>query len=204
MKKKNSKIAMIILAAGESKRMGTIKQLLPWKNTTLLGNLIEQGLASNVEKVFVVLGANYKNIIKKVETDNIEIIYNKNWSLGMGFSISFAMHYIDKKALCFDAVLIALVDQPLIDVVYFNKLTNSFISDDYEIVASKYNERVGVPAIISSKYFDLLSKLESDFGARKIIKENIDDLKVVNEEDNLIDIDTISDYKSLFHRHGKI
>lgn len=204
MKKKNSKIAMIILAAGESKRMGTIKQLLPWKNTTLLGNLIEQGLASNVEKVFVVLGANYKNIIKKVETDNIEIIYNKNWSLGMGFSISFAMHYIDKKALCFDAVLIALVDQPLIDVVYFNKLTNSFISDDYEIVASKYNERVGVPAIFSSKYFDLLSKLESDFGARKIIKENIDDLKVVNEEDNLIDIDTISDYKSLFHRHGKI
>lgn len=204
MKKKNSKIAMIILAAGESKRMGTIKQLLPWKNTTLLGNLIEQGLASNVEKVFVVLGANYKNIIKKVETDNIEIIYNKNWSLGMGFSISFAMHYIDKKALCFDAVLIALVDQPLIDVVYFNKLTNSFISDDYEIVTSKYNERVGVPAIFSSKYFDLLSKLESDFGARKIIKENIDDLKVVNEEDNLIDIDTISDYKSLFHRHGKI
>ncbi|MBG7631334.1 MAG: NTP transferase domain-containing protein, partial [Bacteroidetes bacterium] len=56
--KTEGNIAMLILAAGESKRMNGIKQLLPWKNTTLLGNAIEQGLNSNVNLVYVVLGAN--------------------------------------------------------------------------------------------------------------------------------------------------
>ena len=62
---KKGNIAMVILAAGAATRMQAIKQLLPWKKTTLLGNAIEQGLQSNVDKVYVVLGANASKIKKK-------------------------------------------------------------------------------------------------------------------------------------------
>ena len=122
----------------------------------------------------------------------------------MGSSISSAMHYIDKKEFYFDAVLIALADQPLIDVKYFNNLINFFLSDNYDIVASNDKDRVGVPAIFSSKYINLLSKLELDFGARKIIMENKNNLKVVGGEGKLLDIDTISDYNKFFQKYGKV
>jgi len=202
-KKERLKIAMIILAAGESKRMGTIKQLLPWKNSTVLDQVIKTGIACNVDKVFVVLGANHKSIIKETKNKHIEIIYNQNWASGMGSSISCAMKYLGNYSENFDAVLIALADQPLIDVTYYNNLIFNFINTKSNIVASKHNNRVGVPAIFSSKYFHLLSKLELDYGARIIIKENKEDLKVIDEGGKLNDLDTISDYNEIFQSYGK-
>ena len=55
--KVKKKIATIILAAGESKRMDGIKQLLPWKDSTLLGHAITQSLQSSTNEIYVVLGA---------------------------------------------------------------------------------------------------------------------------------------------------
>ena len=111
-KQEKPKIAMIILAAGESKRMDAIKQLLPWKNTTLLGHTSKQGLVSDVDSVFVILGADSKSILNKIDQTDIVFIDNQNWQKGMGTSITCAMHYFKKKSLNFDAVLIALIDQP--------------------------------------------------------------------------------------------
>jgi molybdenum cofactor cytidylyltransferase len=202
-KKNCLKIAMIILAAGDSKRMGTIKQLLPWHKTTLLRHAIEQGLASDVNEVFVVLGANYKIIADHISQYNINSINNSNWSQGMGTSIASAMHYLYENNLNYDAVLIALSDQPLVDIKYYNYLINKYITSAKNIIASQNKDRIGVPAIFGSGYFETLSKLRQDIGARKIISMYTDDLQVVKGEGKLIDVDTVSDYKTLFQKYGE-
>jgi molybdenum cofactor cytidylyltransferase len=198
--KRNPKIALIILAAGSSKRMKAVKQLLPWRNTTLLEHVIETGVNSNVNDVFVVLGANYKNIEEQIDSANVTLINNPRWEEGMGTSISCSLAYLSTKSLIFDAVLIALCDQPLIDVTYFNKLINNFIDKNINIVSSN----LGVPAIFGLKYFKSLTELDQDIGARKIISSNKDDLFVVQEEKKLVDIDTEKDYNELFRKYGKL
>jgi len=196
-----NKIAIIILAAGASKRMGSIKQLLPWKNTSLLGNAIEQALNSNADDIFVVLGSNYGLISEEINEHDITIVNNKNWALGMGTSIAGAMEIIINNSKKYRAVLILLVDQPLIDVKYINILIDSFVGNN--IIASGYQNRVGVPAIFDHKYFNELKKLNGDIGARKLILEHINDVKIINGLDKLKDIDTIESYGQLYQKFGK-
>lgn len=202
MSKTLPKTAIIILAAGASNRMGNIKQLLPWKHTTLIGNSIEQALASIADEVFVVLGSNYKLVSKEIETYNITILNNQNWSQGMGSSISCAIEYMANRSNNFDAVLITLVDQPLIDVIYINKLINKSI--EFNIIASKYKNRVGVPALFSLAYFDALSKLNKDIGARDLINKHINDVEAIDAFDKIKDIDSISTYEYLYQKYGKV
>ncbi len=195
------KTAIIILAAGASKRMGSIKQLLPWKHTTLIGHAIEQALASIADEVFVVLGSNYKLVSKEIETYHITMLKNKNWSHGMGSSISCAIEFMVNRSKYFDAVLITLVDQPLIDMDYFNNLIKRAVR--YNIVASKYKNRVGVPAIFSTEYFAALRKLNRDIGAKELLSEHIKDVKGIDAFDKTQDIDSISTYELLYQQYGK-
>ena len=147
MKVKNHKIAMIILAAGESKRLGAIKQNLPWKNTTLLGHVIEQGLCSIADDIFVVLGSNADAIINTIDPAKITIIKNPNWEEVMGTSIACAIQFLERNSTQFDAVLIALSDQPLIDKKHYNELIYSHINDNITLVATEINNRYVFPAI---------------------------------------------------------
>ena len=202
MKAKQTNTAMIILAAGESNRMGAIKQNLPWKNTTLLGHAIEQGAASKIDQVFVVVGANAKSVINKISNYDITIIRNGNWQKGMGTSIACAMQNFDEKSLHFDAVIIALSDQPLIDTKHYNILIDSLFKNNKTIISTQINNRAGVPAIFASKHFNALSKLDKDYGARKILSSNSEDILSINIGDNTIDIDTMDTYKSLFETVG--
>ena len=200
---KSLKIAMIILAAGESKRMGAIKQILPWKNSTLLGHVIEQGHSSTVDDVFVVLGANIEPILNKIDQNNIIIINNQKWRKGMGTSIACTMHYFKKNSLYFDAVLIALVDQPLLESKHYNALIDNYINTNNKIVSTLIKSRAGVPAIFDRKYFNELATLGQDFGAKKIIAANVQDNYTINSGVSHVDIDTIDIYYSLFKKYGR-
>ena len=199
---KKTKTAIIILAAGQSKRMGTLKQNLPWKRTTLLGHAIEQGINSIADHVFVVLSSNSKAIINKTDSGNITTISNPDWESGMGTSIARAMHYLDKNSLYFDAVLIALSDQPLIEYKHYNNLINSLFKNNKTIAATQFDNRAGVPAIFSSQYFSLLSKLHKDHGARKILSKHEEEIQILNIDNKIIDLDTMDAYKHLYKKYG--
>src|SRR5680860_1232621 len=81
-------IAIVILAAGASSRMGQAKQLLPWEDTTLLGNAIRKAKASDANSVIVVLGANAESIRMEISESQIIIIENPIWASGLGTSIA--------------------------------------------------------------------------------------------------------------------
>ena len=195
--------AILILAAGSSSRMKRSKQLLPWNNTTLLGAIIEQSLASNFENVFVVLGANSDEIKSKVNFTAVELIENKNWEKGIGNSISCGVTYIQQNFKTINSVLITLADQPFLTASYFNQLRKTYITSEKRIVATKINNRIGVPAIFNSFYFEELKKLDEDRGAKQLISNFKNDVESVISEIDFTDVDTFKGYNSLLNNNSK-
>ncbi len=187
------KIAQLILAAGSSSRMGRPKQILPWKDTTLIGSAIEKSLLLKEVTTYVVLGANYDLIYNEIKDLPITVLNNVDWQLGMGSSIQYGINWIQQDKLSYDAVLISLVDQPLIEISHFNDLIITFKNTSNPIVASDLGDRIGVPALFDKSIFNELATLKEDFGARHLIKKyknQVTSIPVIEGAD----IDTIEQY----------
>ncbi len=191
-----AKISILILAAGASSRMkGMAKQLLPWKDTTLLGHAMEQAKKVS-DSVTVVYGA-HEELIQNVIPGAVESIHNSDWELGMGSSISKGIQHILKENPSADGILIMLVDQPLLDAAYLNQLKSRFKKDPSKITATAYGEKTGVPAIFPKHLFLELTQLHGDVGARQIIKAHKKQISVLQPEGKEIDIDTQETYNQL-------
>ena len=145
------KAAILILAAGTSSRMGSTKQVLPYKHTTLLGWTIEQTIAIEEVETYVILGANIKSIKKSIVSYSINVIENKNYREGISTSIVTGINTIEVRT--FEKVLILLADQPKITTDYLKKLFEISKKDPAKIIASNYGDKIGVPAIFPKKYF---------------------------------------------------
>lgn len=195
---KKSTIAIVILAAGESSRMGErIKQILPWKESNLLGNALAQAKNTIAEASFVVLGAYIEIIKAEVAFEANTVIENSNWKNGMGSSIAAAMEYFNSKNHDYDAVLLMLADQPKIDTNYLNKMIGNWRGNPHRIITTQYENRSGVPAIFGKEHFEVLQKLNADFGAKDIISSNEKLVLALNPEGKEIDIDSWEGYQKL-------
>lgn len=193
------KIVALILAAGQSKRFGRPKQLLKWKKSNLLENAIKTVFESNVSNTFLVLGANYDQILEKTNTAFVVVIRNNSWDKGLGNSIAFGVNHIVKNNIKTDGILLMLADQPLIDADYLNSLIDAFEVGKKQIIASSYlNGKKGVPALFNSCYFDELTKLQGDKGAKALIEQYSKNVTLIKGENKLADIDTFEDYEILF------
>jgi len=192
-------IAMIILAAGASKRMSCTKQILPWKNTTLLGNAIEKGLDSNINQVYVVLGAHSKLIEESISKYPVQIIINNKWQKGIGSSISCALEFFKLNKLTYKSVLVSLGDMPLIEVDYYNLLIKYSSAKKERIIASNINNKPSVPAVFDNCYFEKLLHLNSDKGAKDIMRSVPDDVFIINANVNFVDVDTEIAYKEILY-----
>jgi molybdenum cofactor cytidylyltransferase len=201
--KQSSKTAILILAAGESKRMNGIKQLLPWKNTTLLGNAIEQAIQSKGNAVYVVLGANANRIAPTIAHYNIQSMENKNWKNGLGNSIACGVNFLKENQLRYDAILITLADQPFITAAYYNALIDKYTQKEAKIIASETNNTPSVPAIFDAVYFEKLTQLNEDKGAKEILIAAQKEVYVLRSKTNLIDLDTQRAYEELHDSFGK-
>ncbi len=188
-------IAVVILAAGESSRMQQTKQLLPWGKSTLLGNAIKEALQSNSEKVYVVLGAKAETIQLQINSTDVIWILNKNWKKGMGSSISSAINYLVHLKTDYEGILIMLCDQPLIDADYINKMISTFKRANKGIIATSYKHRKGVPVLFHKKYFEDLSNLDGNLGAKKVIADNSKDVFDINPNGKEKDLDTLEEYQ---------
>ncbi|WP_459209256.1 nucleotidyltransferase family protein [Aquimarina rhabdastrellae] len=185
-------IATIILAAGNSSRMGTTKQLLPIGNTTLLGVVVKNALLAKTQKTYCVLGSNSEKIIPSLQEYDVEIILNPEYKTGLSSSIVKGINHV--KTQNFDAVLIMLGDQPLVDTSFINNLIALFYKNPSCIVASNYAKGVGVPAIFPKEFFNELEKLKGDKGAKELLKAKKEQVYKAKFPVDLIDIDTYEEY----------
>jgi molybdenum cofactor cytidylyltransferase len=191
------KIATLILAAGSSSRMGRTKQLLPWGNSTLLGNAVASAHESGLVDILVVLGAKANTIKATLDSMPCQITVNSDWEEGLGSSIRTGVSHILSSASMPDGILIMLADQPFVNADYLKKLIYHFKNGDGGIICSDYGEKQGVPAIFSRKYFTKLQGLGGDQGAGPIIEVHRDDSYGLEAGKITMDLDTHEDYISL-------
>jgi molybdenum cofactor cytidylyltransferase len=200
----SSNIAVVILAAGASKRMGSPKQLLNWGDETLITHAIQKALMLNSEEVIVVLGANYELIKQGIQHFPITILNNKEWKFGLGKSIACASNYLKNQKENSEGMLIMLVDQPFITTSYLQELISHFSVNKNQIIATSYQkENYGVPALFDNHYFEQLSKLNDDFGAKYILKDNEIFIKALIPPVNNVDLDNKEDYEKLHKANFK-
>lgn len=191
----NLMISAILLAAGESKRMGEPKLLLPRGSSTILEQAVDNLLNSRVDELIVVVGDRAQEMIERIANRPVKVIINPVYHEGMSTSIVRGLSLVDNRAL---AVMLALADQPLIDSETINKLIEAFFSHDKGIVIPAYKSRRGHPIIFSTKYKGELLELKGDVGGKQIISEHRDDIfeVAVNSQSIIIDINTMDNYHS--------
>jgi len=194
-----SKTAILILAAGESKRLGQPKQLLPYKKTNLLAHTIEQVKAIERSDVFVVIGAHFSDIFQSIRGQKITIIKNNNWEDGMGSSLSKGIEFIKKKGT-FDRVLVTLSDLPLTTLSHYEELISLSKTSRKRIILTDYQEGLsGVPAIFDKSLFNELSLLSDDEGAKPVISKYKKEVIKLPSKTPYFDVDTKEEYQKLLN-----
>ena len=192
-----NKTAIIILAAGNSTRLGRPKQMLQYKQSTLLKNTVSEALKVENSFVIVVTGSNHDLIEEELNSEEIHFIFNADWENGMASSIIKGI----EKLLVLDSnceqCILAVCDQPFVTNSVFENLIFESETTKKGIAASAYSETLGTPVLFHQKYFKELQELKGQEGAKKIIKKYIDDVVSVPFERGNIDIDTEEDYSKL-------
>ncbi len=196
-------IVGIILSAGESKRMGTPKQLLPWGNTIILQQVIDNAAASHLEHIILVLGCRAGEIAAKIKlSPKIRIVINNDFQEGMSSSVKCGVKNAPAGAA---AYMLLLGDQPFIGPAIINRVLDEYQKTKLGIVIPVYNGKSGHPVIFDAKYKAELLAI-ADRGAKAVVNNHLHDILEVTLEapEILTDIDTPQDYQEAkAHAEGR-
>lgn len=184
----------VILAAGDSRRYGTPKQLVPWNGGTLLQHAVAQATAVCNNTVTVVLGAQAETIHASLPNPSIEVIRNPDWREGVASSIRAGIAALPGRA---DAALIMLCDQPMITEAILFTLVQRWRQNPQSIVAGSYNNTHGVPAVFPRTFFPELLALQGDRGAKQVMNAHPQYLETLPLPEAGADIDTPADLQNL-------
>ncbi|AEI51117.1 nucleotidyltransferase family protein [Runella slithyformis] len=189
-------IGIILLAAGESKRMGSPKQLLDIDGKSLLRRTAEVALATDCYPVVMVIGANKAQIAPEIIDLPLTVIDNPMWHEGMSSSVKMGLAGLYMTYKDVDAVIMLVCDQPYLSVSLLERMIDVYRTKKPPIVACKYGEEVGVPALFDRKLFEELLTLSGDKGAKPIVMNHLDEAYLVTFEAGSVDLDTPEDYEA--------
>ncbi len=197
MNPSNPNIAILLLAAGASRRMGQPKQLLKIKEgQTLLEHTIAVAQYTPCQPIMVVLGANATAIQTSLNTDNIDLVVNPFWEEGMGTTLRMGLQQLLDQNNSLSAVIISVCDQPYLTTDIFLKLLAKYQDTKAPIIVADYGHQIGVPALLDKQFFPQLLALQGDMGARKIIKQHLELVATIDFPQGAIDLDTPEAYKA--------
>jgi molybdenum cofactor cytidylyltransferase len=194
-------ISAIVLAAGEARRMGETKQLLPWRGKTVLGHVLDTLLSSSVDEVILVLGHEAERVLEKVAIREIKVVFNPDYQKGMSTSLRRGLRAMNKAA---EGFLVVLADQPAITPEIIDRLIDSFrrVQPGKNIVAPSFRGRRGHPVLFGRKYREEFGGLTGEVGGREILARHPEDILALEVDTDavLIDLDTPEDYQSHLSR----
>jgi molybdenum cofactor cytidylyltransferase len=189
------RVTAVILAAGESSRMGSPKMLLPWGDTTVLGRTIAHVQDSAVFDALVVSGAAAEAVAPIVEAAGLPLFYNAQYASGeMLSSLQTALRALPPAA---DAVLVVLGDQPLVEAETINEILVAYAQGRGTIIAPQYNNRRGNPVLIDRRHFEALLALPAGAAPRDLLRREPVHMVEVCSESVLLDIDDPETYEQL-------
>jgi molybdenum cofactor cytidylyltransferase len=191
----NREIAILLLAAGSSSRLGRSKQLLCIAGQPLLSKSVEAAIESGIKNIIVVLGANEEAHRQVIKDTGIHVVVNTDWKKGMGNSLKAGLAYLLQQMPKVEAIVTMVCDQPLINSDQLRKLISEYENFESTIVASFYQGATGVPVLFDRTLFSELLSLSDDAGAKKILQQHPHLVKTVPFPGGEIDIDTDDDLK---------
>ncbi|MCP4360297.1 MAG: putative selenium-dependent hydroxylase accessory protein YqeC [Chloroflexi bacterium] len=200
-------VTAVILAAGEGKRMGQTKQLLPWGETTILGQTIRNLKQTAVTHILVITGHEAEKIAAIATQESVPIRHNPNYASGeMLSSLQTAVRHLITPApqpLSLSspaAILVILADQPMIKPATIDQLLIAFWRREGELIAPVYNGRRGNPVLIGHRYFTELLALPVGEAPRTLLQRHAADLLLipVNTNSVLQDLDSPEQYERLY------
>jgi molybdenum cofactor cytidylyltransferase len=188
-------VSAIVLAAGESRRMGQPKQLLRLGERTLLDLALDNVRKSAAAEIILVLGSSAAQIRQQVSSQGVKIVMNSAYQEGMASSLRAGIGAVDPRA---HAVLIVLADQPCLRPTTLDRLIDHHRSNRPHIVIPTYKGFRGNPVLLDRSVFSEVTEIRGDVGCRAIFgghTENIGKLEV-DDPGILLDVDTSNDLKS--------
>lgn len=192
------KIGIYILAAGGSKRLGHPKQLLLYRNNTLLNHTILACKKSKAVNVKVILGAHHEKI-KNTLPEDTNWILNGVWQSGMASSIQKAVQ--DGQNI-YEGIILLVADQPAISDKVIELLLNTVRIHSDGIVSSRYKDGTGPPVYFSKKFFPELSELNGDQGAKILVNKYAKEVTYIPFPMGHIDIDNKNDLSALYEYYS--
>ena len=189
-------ITAIILAAGQSRRMGRLKQLLPLAGKPLLQHAIDNARASNVDEVLLVLGHGTATIRQSLDLTDVLVVENPHYLDGMHTSLYAGIRALPPDC---EAFVMLLGDQPYVLPAYIDAVIGTFRREGGPIVAAFYRGERGHPVLFARPLFEeMLAKL-GEGGARRLIAAHAAEVQraEIAAPRPDVDVDTPQDYERL-------
>src|SRR6266576_3774033 len=149
-------IGAVILAAGESSRLGQPKQLVQFRGKSLVSRAIDAAIEAGCSPITIVLGSDSKKIEDELAGTGVAIVINESWRAGIGTSIRAGAQNLLSQAPNLEAIVLLVCDQPFVDARVIKGLIELRQKTDKSIVASAYSGTLGVPALFDRSCFQEL------------------------------------------------
>jgi molybdenum cofactor cytidylyltransferase len=189
-------IATIVLAAGQSTRMGAHKLLLPLGDRPVLAHVVDAALASRLRPVIVVLGYDAVAVGQVVSGRDIQFALNERFADGLSTSVRAGL---DALPASVGGVVIALGDQPGVTAAQLDALAALAADSGAPIVVSSYAGQRGNPVYFARSCFGELRAVTGDSGGRQVIARHDELVRELPVDDVSVseDLDTPADYQRL-------
>ena len=187
------KVTGIVLAAGESSRLGTPKQILPWHGKPLIWHVVTRAIAAGLDAVVVVVGAITDEIYHALEGLDIQIVNNTDWKTGQSSSIKAGLRNLTDPG----AAVFFTSDKPQVDPELVRALVAVHRREGVKIIGPRVNDQRTNPVLFDRDCFHDLLNLKGDTGGRMLFEKFPVRWVAWHDSDLLLDIDTIDDYDNL-------
>jgi CTP:molybdopterin cytidylyltransferase MocA len=188
-------VAAILLAAGQSKRMGAFKPLLPFGNTTVIECCLDYLQQGGVQAIVVVLGHRADEVCQQLNTRRVIFALNPDPNSEMGASIAAGIRALPASSA---ATLIALVDHPAVPPEVVSTLIENW-KQGSRLIIPTWHGRGGHPVLVDLNFKQELLNLDASGGLRTLFDAHQNNVKRIPVDSPYIarDMDTWDDYVTL-------
>ena len=190
-------IKAILLAAGQSKRLKSENKLIKlYKKTPLINHSLKKLQKSNVNKIIIVLGHDYKEIKKIIKKNKKNIfIYNKNFKKGMASSIKVGLKKVARND---EGFIVVQSDMPFIKTSDINKIYNSIKLKKFLVYMLKFQNKIGNPIGFDISLIKKFKNIRGEFGAKFMVKRLKKRTKFIRTSSvkSFKDFDKVSDFRT--------
>jgi molybdenum cofactor cytidylyltransferase len=174
--------------------MGRNKLLMPFEGGTVIGRTLDNLMASDIERVLVVVGSCAPEMVETVSRQHVTMVFNPGFAKGMSTSLTCGLSLLGPQQ---GFVMVVLGDQPLVSTATYNRLITAAKAADKGIIVPVYRRERGNPILIHSSHIPEILNFTGDVGGRELLKKYPHDvLEIpVNDRGVVANINTQEEYR---------